>query len=258
MWYDLAWWIRVVERAFAEVDVEDRNDMKHELTSVVRAELNHIYTEPPHVVHGGADMGWFCREHAVHVFVLSRLLGHKAEVAVGDFVLALSNGRVFTSADDDSDHAWCVVDGVSPVDASVSTRHVNPEEPEIGLVYGTEPTAGGYAISCHAAGDVAAAKRAAADHRPAVAYIENRKVALDPITLLASPFEFLLPPPLGCPSFTDIHGDDVFFQITWHCFRLATGAAKPFYPYRDPKQTVRGAIKFNPDARTRIEERLGN
>lgn len=231
--------------------------MKHELASVVRAELNHIYTERPHFVHGGGDMGWFCREHALHAFALAHLLGHEAEVIVGDYALSLPDGRIFTCVGDDSDHAWCMIDDVSPVDASVSTRYLSAG-PEIGLVYGVQPTSGGYSVSRHPAGQGPAAIEAVAEHRPAIGYVENLTIPLDPVTSLDSPFDFLFPPAPGCPRFTDIHGADVFFQITWHCYRLAIGDTKPMHPHRSPEQTVRGAVKFNPDARARINEKLGH
>ena len=40
----------------------------------VKPELNHIYTEHPKHTVTGLDCGWYCREHALHLYVLGLLL----------------------------------------------------------------------------------------------------------------------------------------------------------------------------------------
>jgi hypothetical protein len=36
----------------------------------IKPELNHIYTDPPLWTPTGRDLGWYCREHALHVYSL--------------------------------------------------------------------------------------------------------------------------------------------------------------------------------------------
>ena len=94
--------------------------------------------------------------------------------------------------------------------------------------------------------------------RRAIAYFESESIILDPVACLDQPFDFLLPPPPRCPTLIDIHGKAVFFQISWHCYRLAIGDAKPLFLYRDSLQTVKGIIKFNRDAREKLIGALRN
>lgn len=121
--------------------------MKTDFLGMVRDELNHIYTEPPFFVHGGNDLGWFCREHAIHTYSLLCLLGEDPEIVIGDFAIVLGDGRIFTSLRDDSDHAWCVVKNANPLDLSASTRHLEADSKEIGGVWGQGNTPGDYSVT---------------------------------------------------------------------------------------------------------------
>src|SRR5271157_940189 len=72
-------------------------DLEALLRDVIKPELNRIYTEPPSALHGGADMGLFCREHAFHCAVLCILLGFPAAIKRGDFSAILDEDTGVTS-----------------------------------------------------------------------------------------------------------------------------------------------------------------
>ncbi len=221
-------------------------NLEEKICSVVRSELNHIYTEPPFYAHGGSDLGWFCREHAIHLFSLAWIMGLPAQVVLGDFVIVLPDGKKVSSLNDDSDHAWCRIGNTEPVDVSATTRFLDQNNKEMGAVWGIKTTSGGYSVSQIKEKGI---KKKLNTDSPQMIYIKRKELAFDPIDLQSNPYQFLFNPPSGCPKFTQVHNEDVFFQITWHCFRLLLGDAKPFHTYRTSKDTVKGMIKFNPNAK---------
>ena len=227
------------------------------LVTKVKPELNHIYTEMPFLVHGGRDMGWFCREHALHLYGLAVLMHKQANIITGDYILRLPGRDFFRSVGDESDHAWCRIDDCIPVDVSITVKHVYPDVPDISLVYGDhsdmcEPFEVKYYIN---EPDDAFLELGQYD-KPLVAYNEKNRHRYSVSDLLADPFQFLHKPPPGSRTFLEIHGPEVFFAITYHCYRLATEDIKPFCRYRNPSDTVKGIMKFNPNAKNLIQKLL--
>ena len=100
----------------------------------IRPELNHIYHEAPFMTPTGWDLGWFCREHALHLYCLSRLLRMNASVCLGDFILHRPGMTSHSCIGEDADHAWCWIDG-SPVDISLSVKGIYDDIPDVQLVY---------------------------------------------------------------------------------------------------------------------------
>ena len=98
-------------------------DFVNGLIEKVKPELNHIYTEKPFVTAGGGDFGWFCREHALHLYGVATLLGKNAEICVGDVLLRRPQGDSFYSIGATSGHAWCCIDELAPVDVSLTIGH---------------------------------------------------------------------------------------------------------------------------------------
>lgn len=90
--------------------------------------------------------------------------------------------------------------------------------------------------------------------KPLVAYNEKNSHLYSVSELLADPFQFLHQPPPGSPTFLEIHGPDVFFAITYHCYRLATEDIKPLCRYRNSLDTVKRIMKYNPNAKNLIEK----
>lgn len=227
------------------------------LATKVKPELNHIYTEPPFHVCGALDLGWFCREHALHLYGLAVLMHKKADICTGDYILRPPGGAFFRSVGDESDHAWCRIDDCVPVDVSITVKHVCPEVPDISLVYGDrsdlcEPFKVQYCIN---EPDDEFLELGQHD-KPLIAYNEKNRHFYSVSEVLGDPFQFLHKPPPGRRTFQEIHGPEVYFAITYHCYRLATEDIKPFCRYRNPSDTVRRIMKFNPNAKDLIQKLL--
>jgi len=75
------------------------------LRDVIKPELNGIYTEPPASRAGGADMGFFCREHAYHSFFLCKMLGHDAAINRGELAFSFDDSLVYRTLGSGADHA---------------------------------------------------------------------------------------------------------------------------------------------------------
>lgn len=227
------------------------------LRTAVKPDLNCIYTEPPHRLATGADMGWFCREHALHVFLLARLLGLEAVIVRGDIAVRSGTTR-FMSMGSGADHAWCRVAGQSPVDVSVEFRYYRGLPP-IDVVYGVGTSAAHpWSVQILQGGD-AEKKRLSnllenADH--SIVYIERQVVDVTAIELLQDPWRFLLEPPAGMPRFTEIHGEDVFDRITQHCLKLVHGDAKPVSTFLTARDALARIKSWNGNARPQLASLL--
>lgn len=224
------------------------------LSQKVKPELNHIYTEPPTRQSSGLDCGWYCREHALHLYCLSMLLRKVSEICLGDFVLLCPGEDSYHSVGDNSDHAWCRVDHCPVVDASMTVKYLYPDIPDIALVYGDRPDlALGFSLDHRVNAPDDQFLDLARKERRLIAYNEKRRLRYSVTELLSDPFRFLFRPPLGSPTMQDIHGEDVFFAITHHCYRLVVEGIKPLYRYRDARSAVRQILKYNRNARDSIE-----
>ena len=216
----------------------------------IKPELNHIYTEPPSNTHTGRDLGWFCREHALHIYGLAKLLNLQANICLGDFVLRRPGGESFTSIGDKNDHAWCTISKVSPVDVSFTIKYIYPDIEDVSLIYSdnhslSSPFNVQYAINI----DDKEFDKLQDSDRLLIGYNEKSKIEIDVIDLFENPFQFLHMPSPGMPTFPQIFGDDVFYAITIHCYKIVTEDIKPLYSYRNPKEAVKGIMKFNTGAK---------
>lgn len=227
------------------------------LLTKVKPELNHIYTEPPSLVNGRGDMGWFCREHALHLYSLAVLMHKQADIFTGDFILRLPGCDFFRSVGDENDHAWCRIDDCIPVDVSITIKHVYPDVPDISLVYGDrsdmcEPFEVQY---CRNESDDVFLGLEQND-KPLIAYNEKTRHRYNVSELLTEPFQFLHKPPPGSPTLLETDGPDLFFAITYHCYRLATEDIKPLCRYLNSWDTVKRIKKNNPNAKDLIQTLL--
>lgn len=223
----------------------------------VRLELNHIYTERPFQTPTGADMGWFCREHVLHVAALAGMLGDNAQLCCGDIIVRIPGHTTVSTVDSGSDHAWCRVNGKTPVDASMTLRYIAPQLTDVRAVCPDRPEdLAGFTLryEIHTEDQLFAEYLHSSERL--IAYNEKTVPAVNILDLLANPFSFLHRPLPGAPSFPEIHGPDVFFAITAHLYKLALGECRPLRTYRSPKDAVRAAIKHNPDARKFVESKL--
>ena len=230
-------------------------DFANLLSTTIKPELNHIYTEPPQ--RGVRDLGWFCREHALHLFGLALLMQKRAEICLGDYILRRPGFESWNSVGDSSDHAWCCIDDCTPIDVSLTVKHIYPDISDIALIYGDRSDrTGGFEIAHY---DNASDKEffKLTEHTaPLIAYNEKNRVNDSLLDLLSDPFRFLFRPLHGLPTFQKIHGADVFYAITYHCYRLATEELRPLFGYMDPVRTVKQIMDRNPNAKNAIESML--
>ena len=234
-------------------------DFPELLAKKVKPELNHIYTERPGGRAGGLDCGWYCREHALHLYGLATMLGKTTNICLGDFVLCRPGGDTYYSVGDASDHAWCRVEDCTPVDLSMTVKYIYPDIADVMLIYGNRSEfASGFVVeNCIAALDEQFME-IANGNKLAMAYNEKSRGSYSLTDLLSDPFQFLLSPPPGNPSFQEIYGADVFYAITHHCYKLATEDIKPLCRYLDPKKTVARIMKYNPNARVSVDAVLSS
>jgi hypothetical protein len=223
----------------------------------IKPELNTIYHRRPFVTGKILDLGWFCREHAFHLYIVSRLLGHQAQICVGDFWLSLPDKRVrLSSADAEGDHAWCSIDGVSPVDISATLKYASKDTPDISLVYGcsTEDESP-CRIEC-VVDPLSQTAFSQTEHNRLV-YQQKAAFEFDPASLLEEPYQFLHVPAVAKLSFPSVYGSDVFYRMSYHCYRIAIGEARPLHPYRNWRNIMPAIVKFNENAKKEVLTLLG-
>jgi len=228
-------------------------DLEALLRDVIKPELNRIYTEPPSALHGGADMGLFCREHAFHCAVLCILLGFPAAIKRGDFSAILDEDTGVTSYGDESDHAWCEVGGIVPVDLSANFEYYGTRLPNLDLVYGPGRR-GVYEVSY--TGDVGEFEKHMRGEAPLpkLLYSERETVQIPIGEMLDDPHCFLIKPPRG--GLEELFGKVIFNSINLHLFDLAHGRTRRLTTYKDSKSTVRTIGNRYPDATSRVKRLL--
>lgn len=189
----------------------------------VAPELNHLYTTPPGERPGGVDFGWHGREHALHTFFVARLFGAEAEVALGDFAVISRFVPPLTSMGSDQDHAWCVVNGVAPIDLSLTFLHYG-NVPQLHAPIVGEGRNGDWHIEY--AEDESALDESVQE-RNDILYIEKSIETSTAEQLLENPFLFLAAPrPDDATSWPARFGASIYAKISLHCFRCSTGEAK--------------------------------
>lgn len=223
------------------------------LRDLIRPELNKIYTEPPSS-RGGGDMGLFCKEHAFHCMILCNMLGHSAVIKRGDLTFRLEKSTVYSSYGSDTDHAWCQVNGIVPVDLSANFEYYESDAANIDLVYGCGQR-GPYTITYTA--DIAEYERHLDDRTalPRLYYLETDSVEIATAELLDDPHRFLIKPPRG--GMAELFGRDIFNAINLHLFDLANGKTKRLTTYKDSKSTVKTIGNRYPTATTKVKAVLG-
>jgi len=208
----------------------------------VKPDLNLVYVVPPFMVPTGADFGWFCREHALHIYLLARLCGLNGQICIGDVTVdGDSDSQFLSTIGTGSDHAWCQVESVIPVDVSLSLRHFDGFD-DPGLVFGcNEVPSGAYRILHH---NSLYERRPSTRSRrlPYILYSCHKTLRHEPCDLIRRPYRFLLSPPPGQRSFADAYGEEIFDMITLHCLRLFRGETEPWSGQCDAGGAVQQAI----------------
>ena len=219
------------------------------LQSTIKPELNAIYTEPPFMMEDGWDCGWFCREHALHMYILAIMLRQHASIKTGDFVIHSENGTGITSINSGADHAWCEIDGTVPVDLSMTFSHFKGEFPYLPIVYGAK-SSGKFDVRYFLPEENLSSDRGAESF--AISYIERQTIRPDVSELLEFPYHFLHAPPAGLRKWTDIHGPEIFGKTTAHLYRLAKGQLKPLCRSRSAKQIIKFIKSHYPNSTREI------
>jgi hypothetical protein len=206
---------------------------------VIAAELNHLYTVPPFQAPSGLDCGWYCREHAMHAFLVARMFGAEAFLVSGDFAISSPAIAVHSIGSGDG-HSWCSINGIIPVDLSITFKYFK------GVSQLNSPIAGSgkngeWKIRYSKDDSIV---DSFSDHTNEIALIERKIEKHNENDILQNPYCFIHPPAeTGPPSWHTLYGQDIYARITLHCFSLATGHNKSIRH----KFTSTGAVKYISD-----------
>jgi hypothetical protein len=233
-----------------EILIIMNNKLRNLLINCIKPELNSIFVTKPFSIGGGKDFGWYCREHALILLILGRLLKIESEIIKGDVIIKYRNTKISTVGDPYG-HFWCNFGGITPVDISMCLRYSGI--PEIALIYNndfevTKP----YNIIYHKLNENSINPDANSINDAEIYYIEKNIENMFVSDLINNPYRFLLLPPNGFPKLTDIYGDDIFCAIAFHCYKLYLGTTKPLYIYLDHIKTLKKIQKWNNNAKFNI------
>jgi hypothetical protein len=194
------------------------------LRDVVAPELNHLYTVPPFQTASGLDLGWYCREHAVHTLLIAQLFGADADIRTGDFTILSPHVPTTSSIGSGADHSWCSVSGVAPIDLSMTFAQFGGG-PQLRSAIIGEGKNGDWVIK------YAEHESAIYHHQQSsteVFLVERKVEPYKAEDLLQNPYCFIFPPRNGDESSWHVlYGQQIYAKITLHCFSVASGAAKP-------------------------------
>lgn len=229
-------------------------EIDSKLLEYVKQDLNRIYTEPP-FNNNGLDFGWFCREHALHIFLLSHLLGKKSKIISGHiFVKHINN--ILTTVNTNSDHFWCSIEDNYPVDVSISFEYFR-EFADITLINGLHNNSSfPYEVLYSDFKSLDALQEMVKNQNAALIYIPQKEFEFTPKQLIEEPSSFLLPVLKGRKSFSDHHGQDIYSMITLHCYKLIESKVKPLSVYCDRISAIKRIKKWNATAQSEIKSLL--
>lgn len=220
----------------------------------VAPELNHLYTVPPGEKTGAVDFGWRSREHALHAYFVARMFGAEAEIARGDFAVISRFVPPLTSMGGTDDHAWCVVNGVAPVDLSLTFLHYG-NVPQLHAPIVGEGRNGDWHVE-YAEDDSALDE--SVQERNDILYIEKSLLSETAAQLLENPYLLLAPPHAeDATSWHARYGPGIYAKISRHCFECATSRAKNTRQRLNSQQAIAWIAENYPAAETEIAKTLG-
>lgn len=215
----------------------------------VAPQLNHLYTAAPSEVAGVFDFGWHSREHALHSFFVARLFGAETDIARGDIAVISRYVPPLTTMGTSDEHAWCRVNGVAPVDLSLTFVHYG-NAPQLRAPVVGEGRNGDWQIEY--AEDESALDESV-QQRNDVLYIEKTIATDTEAQLLENPYLVLrAPKPDDTTSWHAIYGPSIYAQITLHCFACAAGRAKSLRSRLNRAESVAWIAANYPDAEAAI------
>lgn len=221
------------------------------MASKIKPELNLIYTEQPFDTPEGADCGWFCREHAYHLYFLLHLWGFKCRICKGH-ILVISNRNYLTTISTDTDHAWCEAEEVQPIDLSMTLKYFQDFE-DVSLIFGKGRSEFSvYDIQHMTKIDNIDLKEYIESKEPRIIYFRSEEMGFSSEQLLDNPYSLLHRPRSGTIGFIEYHGNEILDMITMHCNKLALGIGRPLFGIYDRVSAIRRIKKQNIGAQEEI------
>lgn len=215
----------------------------------VAPELNHLYTTAPAEVEGAVDFGWRSLEHALHTYFVARMFGAEAEIGRGDIAVISQYVPPLTTMGSKSDHAWCIVNGVAPVDLSLTFLHYGAVPQLRAPVVGEGPN-GDWQIEYS---EDESALDETVQQRNDVVYLEKSTATNVESHLLTNPFSFLpAPKPDDTASWNARYGPSIYAKISLHCFQCASGRAKSIRHRLKPADAIAWIAENYPDPDAQI------
>lgn len=225
------------------------------LRESVAPELNHLYTMPPVEIPGGGgvDYGWHGREHALHACLVARLFGAEAELCTGDFAVLSRFVPALSTLGKDEQHAWCSVNGVAPVDLSMTFRHLG-QVPQLRSAIVGDGRNGDWQVTY---AEDESVLDDSIENGNEILFIE-KQVRADPVAgLVSDPFGFLPPAkPEDTTSPHALHGPSIYAKITLHAYRCATGETRNLRHRLDRTAALAWIAENYPDAETQLLAKL--
>ena len=219
----------------------------------VARELNHLYTTPPAETKAGLDCGWHGREHALHTYFVARMFGADAQLCIGDFAVLSRFLPPLTTLEREMDHAWCSVNGVVPVDLSL-TFALYGNAPQLRSPIVGEGRNGDWEI--HYSEDESAMDESFSQQNE-ILYVENELVEATPAALLQNPRAFVPAPASdAAPGWRSQLGPEIYAQISLHCFQVASGRAANVRHRLNRDDAIAWIAANYPNAADEIRKRL--
>ncbi len=224
----------------------------------IKPELNLLYTVPPFKAGKVIDCGWYCREHAFHCFILAKMLKLSTSIVKGDFIVHTDTGLTdLCSLDCTNDHTWCQIEGVCPVDLSVTFRFFGGGQiivgPQLeGAVLGDGKN-GDFIVTYTTDEEAFRRQVAKPELKTWFGLLERQRLNLGIDCLLDYPFIFLHRPPKD--GWAEIHGANIFSKISLHLYKVFKGETKPLSRNHSPDSAL-NAIKTRYGAATQKIKRI--
>lgn len=219
----------------------------------VAPELNHLYTTPPAETPAGVDCGWHGREHALHTFFVAHLFGATAQLCVGDFAILSRFLPPLTTLDRELDHAWCTVNGVAPVDLSLTFALLG-QAPQLRSPIVGEGQNGHWEIQYS---EDESPMDEGFSNRNEIIFVEQEVLDHTPLALLDNPHLVVPAAPVGDAGHPLVRfGAGIYAAVTLHCFECAAGHAKNTRHRLNRADAFAWIAENYPEANQRLREKL--
>lgn len=223
------------------------------LRQKIAPELNLLYVDPPASTSAGWDCGWHGREHAFHAYFVARLFGAEADLRSGDFAVLSRFVPPLTTLERDAKHAWCSINGLTPVDLSMTFAFFD-RVPQLRSVITGEGPNGDWHVR-YAEDESILDESFESENE--ILFIERQLHAEPAAALLEDPYLFLPRASGNNPhDWAGLHGPDIHAKISLHCFRCANGDARSIRNSETRESAVAWIAGNYPDPKATLLELL--